>query len=146
MCMANRAAVAGLAFVACVTARIAPARADDALSEIATMVRELRYEEALSRIEQLRAADDTSPDMRLRALELAALAHVGLGRVEDAREAFRALLTLDPGAELGLRRPSPRIVEIFQSVRASVAEAEPTAGLTTTLSRSGARVVAEATP
>ncbi|MBI2896534.1 MAG: hypothetical protein HYY06_23450 [Deltaproteobacteria bacterium] len=106
-----------------------PGWADDPLPDVAQMVRELRYEAALERTEELRQAPSTSPALRLRATELAALAHLGLGADGRAREAFMLLLTLDPGYALTDQRPSPRIVEVFQSVRQSLGSAEPRTGL-----------------
>lgn len=97
------------------------------------MVRELRYEDALARIDAVRRDPDSSPAVKLRALELAALAHLGLGHESDAREAFTRLLTMDPGAELTEQRPSPRVVELFQSVRSSLGGEPPTTGLITEL-------------
>ena len=125
------------------------AHADDALPDVSRMVRELRYEDALARIEQIRRAPDSSPVVKLRALELAALAQLGLGHEADAREAFVRLLTLDPGAELTEQRPSPRLVELFQSVRQSLGREEPRAGLLTSVEApalEGASLTATARP
>jgi hypothetical protein len=127
--MANRLHSFPVALLTTLLSGLPSAFADDALPEVTRMVRELRYEEALTRVEAVRREPASSPAVRLRALELAALAHLGLGHETDAREAFTRLLTLDPGAELTEQRPSPRVVELFQSVRESLANDTPTAGL-----------------
>lgn len=150
MCMANPTRTflgASIGFALWLGAGVA--LADDALPDVSRLVREMRYEEALERIEQIRRDPGSAPLVKLRALELAALAHLGLGHDAEARQAFTRMLTVDPGAELTEQRPSPRIVELFQSVRETLAGEEPRAGLVTTLdvpTLEGSPVTAAARP
>lgn len=147
MSMANRLHIFPAVLAAALLSGLPAAFADDALPDVTRMVRELRYEEALTRVDAVRREPGASPAVKLRALELAALAHLGLGHESDAREAFTRLLTMDPGAELTEQRPSPRVVELFQSVREALADDTPTAGLLTDLdvpSLEGASVSARA--
>ncbi len=147
MSMANRRHSFPVALLLGLLAGAPSAFADDALPDVTRMVRELRYEDALARVESVRGDPASTPAVKLRALELAALAHRGLGHEAGAREACTRLLTLDPGAELTGQRPSPRVVELFQSVRQSLQDDEPRAGLTTEIdvpSLEGASVSATA--
>jgi hypothetical protein len=81
------------------------------------MVRELHYEDALAHARALRDTADTPPEIRLRAIELEALADLGLGDVPAARAAFADLVRLDPGYHLTDARPSPRVIDLFREVR-----------------------------
>ncbi len=103
-------------------ARTLPRRGvgQEPLADVEQMVRELRYEEALERARQVRSDPRTSPEVRLRAVELQATAHLGLGDESAARGAFAELVTLDPGYQLAGGRPSPRVLEVFRNVQGTV--------------------------
>ena len=92
---------------------------DDPLPEIATMVRELRYEDCLSSIQTVLSAPHPSPPTVLRAIELRALARLGTGDVGAAEADFAHLLSLDPGYTLTGQRPSPRVAQLFRRAQAA---------------------------
>ncbi|MBI2895797.1 MAG: hypothetical protein HYY06_19730 [Deltaproteobacteria bacterium] len=96
------------------------ASGQEPLADVEQMVRELRYEEALERARAVRSEPRTSPEIRLRAVELQATAHLGLGDETAAREAFAELLALDPGYRLANARPSPRVQDVFLNVQQTV--------------------------
>ena len=85
----------------------------DPLPEIAAMARELRYEDCLSSIQTVLSGQHPSAETVLRAVELRAITHVGMGDVGAAEVDFAHLLELDPGYTLTGQRPSPSVAQLF---------------------------------
>lgn len=100
----------------------------DPLPDLAAQVRELRYEDVLREARALRADPATPPATRLRAIELQALAEMGLGQSSAARRSFETLLRLDPEYALTESRPSPRVRQMYDEARRALPE-EPEGGL-----------------
>lgn len=97
----------------------------DPLPEIASMVRELRYEDCLGAIQTVLAGRRSSPRAILRAVELRGIAHLGMGETGAAEEDFAHLLRLDPGFRLTDARPSPRVVQMFERARSERSSTPP---------------------
>lgn len=53
---------------------------------------------------------------KVELYRLRACALVAMGRVDESKESFRALLKLDPEYDLDLYRTSPKILDVFQAV------------------------------
>jgi hypothetical protein len=97
----------------------------DPLPEVATMVRELRYEDCLTAIRTVLAGQRSSPRTILRAVELRGIAHLGMGETSAAEEDFSHLLRLDPGVRLTDARPSPRVVQMFERAQSERSSTPP---------------------
>jgi len=75
-----------------------------------------RAEEALEGVEQFLRDPRLSVDVQLYL----GLAHLSLGNEDDARQAFSEVVRMDPNRVLDTLEYPPKIVELFESVRAEV--------------------------
>lgn len=89
------------------------------LAEAERAVLEARFEEALTWVERGRMAGSGSGATRAELEVLAGTAQLALGRAEAARSAFASALDADPALVLDPLRHSPKVVAVFESVRAS---------------------------
>jgi PEGA domain/PDZ domain len=106
-----------------------PESLQQAVLEGRTHLTEFRFEDALASFAQVVAAyregglDSSDPAVKSllgSALEGVAEAHLGIGDMDAAREAFRVALDMDPGFEPDRERQSPRLLELFDAARAGL--------------------------
>jgi hypothetical protein len=96
---------------------------DATLGAAEALVRDARFEQALQTAEQIRprlASVENSPGASLRRTQLevlSATAQIALGRDHAARESFERALAADPELELDARSTSPKIRQVFDTVR-----------------------------
>lgn len=92
------------------------------LAEAKRLFDALDYEQALVRLDTLvmqldaRRAEPASARLLAQALELRGRTRFGLGRADQAREDFHALLTLSPDYQLG-EEVSPRVVALYRQIQ-----------------------------
>lgn len=98
----------------------------DVWTDVASLLERLEYDDAVARLAPVAADVERPARDRLRALELVAVAHVGAGRDDQARETFAKLHAGDPGWTLQDRTYSPKIRGLFASA-APPASAAPVA-------------------
>ncbi len=82
-----------------------------------TLVRELKFAEAIAQLEVARQVPNLDRAQRLETWELLAKCHVAEGNREPAEAAFTELLSLAPEHELDRSTTSPKIVELFDAVK-----------------------------
>lgn len=76
-------------------------------------------ESAVSQLRDGMAGASDSKDL-IDALVLLGLAHASIGDQEEAREAFRSVVVLEPSRQLDRVNYPPKMVSLFEEVRASV--------------------------
>ena len=126
----RRILIAALALLALTLPSSGPAAADP--EELAASLakarrwvkKDLRYADAIARLEVILSSPELGPAQRLEAGELLAYAAIALGAPLRAEEAYAAILDHDPD----YRPPtgaSPKVLEVFARVRARRAKAPP---------------------
>ncbi|WP_375760995.1 hypothetical protein [Corallococcus exercitus] len=88
-------------------------------TSIALLIEELEYERALEQVARCKEASAGSEDAVVMSLYQGVILAELSGRLRDADAAFKAALTLNPGAELPLR-VSPKVKRYFAAVRKGV--------------------------
>ncbi len=82
--------------------------------------RALKYERALSLLDQAAATESLTRDEKIAVYRTAGFCHVALDRPDEARRDFVRLLTIAPETELD-DRVSPRVRAVFEDARSEVA-------------------------
>jgi hypothetical protein len=96
---------------------------DAKLGEAAALVQNARFEQALLTADQIRptlASTEGAPGGGIRRAQLevlSATAQIALGRHQAARESFVRALAADPELQLDAGTTSPKIRQVFDSVR-----------------------------
>jgi hypothetical protein len=103
------------------TARLALVELDVRAAD--ALLRDARFEEALARVDPIRAALDAMQDgagvrrLRVRTEVLAATALVALDREDAARDCFRRALAAEPALDLDPATTAPKVLRVFLAVR-----------------------------
>jgi tetratricopeptide (TPR) repeat protein len=79
----------------------------------------VELENALQYLKQLEQVD------QVEAYKYLAFSYVAFGQQDKAKEQFRKVLMLDPGHELDPATVSPKIIKVFEEVKAEIATAVP---------------------
>ncbi|MBI4819796.1 MAG: hypothetical protein HY791_26215 [Deltaproteobacteria bacterium] len=115
----RRGALIAAALAACVSS--AYAEPDPEIESARRLIEvELRFAEGAEILESL-AQKELPREQKLDVYRLLGIAYVARGAPEAAQAAFGALLSLDPGFDLDPRL-SPKILEVFNKVRAKMIE------------------------
>ena len=89
----------------------------DPLVEAQALVVELRFTDAISKLQLLRRTPGLSLERRNHALELLATCHVAEGHRDDAEGAYIDLLRETPEYEPDSNVVSPKVIEVFSSAK-----------------------------
>ncbi len=81
---------------------------------------DLEFAAAITTLEAVLKLGAATQSQKLMALELIAISHLSLGKVDKSRDAFRRLLTLSPDYVLRSHDGSPKVQSVFDEVRASM--------------------------
>lgn len=82
---------------------------------------DLEFAKAVTTLEAVLSSSQATPSQQILALELIAISHLSLGRASKAQAAFRRLLELSPDYELQNHDGSPKVIDVFESVRKELA-------------------------
>jgi tetratricopeptide (TPR) repeat protein len=97
---------------------------DPSFLEGQRLYRAFEYEQAIFRFQEIAVRPQVASDDRAEALVWLGLSYAGTGDLEAARRNFKDALTLHPSAGLPANA-SPRVKELFDEARASLAPANP---------------------
>lgn len=87
------------------------------MSEARALVSELRFGEAIARLEVARQVPSLSVDQRHEVLELLAYCQVAEGQREAAEATFMELLRAEPAMALDGETSSPKVLDVFESAK-----------------------------
>lgn len=88
---------------------------------------DLEFASAIVSLELVVRSNDSSPSQKLLALELIAISHLSLGHTRRAKAAFAKLVALRPNYELRNHDDSPKVIAVFEGVRAKYRKNKPVA-------------------
>ncbi len=101
------------------------AGSDELFREALICYGEINFECTLEKLERARDLERSGANDARRLTEIhryMAFALVALGRETEARQTFRAILEIDPGFELSADKVSPKIHDLYLSVKRSLEE------------------------
>lgn len=90
------------------------------LVEARALAADLRFADAITRLEVARTVPSLDEAQRREVLELLARCQVAEGRRADAAATFSALLEAEPGFALDREATSPKILEVFDEAKAAL--------------------------
>lgn len=86
---------------------------------------DLEFSSAIASLELVVRSNDSSPSQKLLALELIAISHLSLGHTRRAKAAFTKLVAMRPDYELRNHDDSPKVIAVFEAVRAQYRKSLP---------------------
>lgn len=87
------------------------------LSEARALVEQLRFSDAIARLEIARQVRSLDPSERRAVLELLAYCQVAEGKREAAEATYTSMLQTDPWFELSKESSSPKVLEAFEAAK-----------------------------
>jgi tetratricopeptide (TPR) repeat protein len=131
MCRRVLGLVVGVALWSCLATDAAAQSGDAEIDKGIALYNDLEYEQAATVLAKAVANRALDTRQKTEGYKTLALSYVAMGKDDDARAAFRALLQADPRFELP-RTENPKALDLFSDVKSSMAVAAPAAAVRVT--------------